>query len=230
MRKYFIAVLTALIASFLPHPAGAVVPWNLLINTNHIQNITSFGAIGDGVTTNTAAIQSAINAAAAGATTNGLAGGTVEFPPGIYLSGPLTLKSSVNLQLDAGAVLRMLPFGQYPGGTVNPSNFISGNSLHDIEISGSGAIDGQGAPWWPYADTNGAVRPIMIRLTSCNREMIRDVTLSNSPEFHISISGSSAKNTTVQHVTIRANPSSDPVHPGHNTDACDVAGTNILVR
>jgi len=218
------------IAATFTNPARAISPWTLVINTNNVVNVLTFGAVGDGITTNTTAIQNAINAAAAGPTTNGAPGGTVEIPPGVYMCGPLTLKSSVNLQLDAGALLRMLPLGQYPGGVTNPANFISGSSLHDIEISGTGAIDGQGAPWWPYADTNGAVRPIMIRLTSCNREMIRDVTLSNSPEFHISISGSSAKNTTVQHVTIRANPSSDPVHPGHNTDACDVSGTNILVR
>jgi polygalacturonase len=237
MCKTFVVHLAAvfravpfLTAFLLFSQANAVVPWTLLINTNHVRNITNYGAVGDNITTNTTAIQNAINAAAAGGTTNGAAGGTVEIPPGIYLSGPLTLKSSVNLQIDAGAVLRMLPIDKYPGGTTSPANFISGSSLHDIEISGSGAIDGQGAPWWPYANTNGAVRPIMIRLTSCNREMIRDVTLSNSPMFHISISGSSAANTTVQHVTIRANPSSDPITPGHNTDACDVSGTNILIR
>src|SRR5665213_3293199 len=171
MRKIFVIGVAALFVSL---QASAIAPWTLLINTNHIQNITDFGALGDGITTNTTAIQNAINAAAAGGTTNGLAGGTVEFPPGTYLCGPLTLKNSVNLQLDAGALLRMLPIDKYPGGTVNPANFISGSSLHDIEISGTGAIDGQGSPWWPFADTNGAVRPIMIRLTSCNREMIRD--------------------------------------------------------
>jgi hypothetical protein len=150
----------------------------------------------------------------------------------------LTLKSSINLQFDSNAVLRMLPFGQYPvtwhtnsDGSYyfTANNFISGSSLHDIAISGSGAIDGQGLPWWPWANTNSAVRPIMIRLTSCNRELIQNVTLSNSPMFHISLSGS-AGNSTVQGVTIRANRSSDPVSPGHNTDACDVAGTNILVQ
>jgi hypothetical protein len=50
------------------------------------------------------------------------------------------------------------------------------------------------------------------------------VTLSNSPMFHIAISGSKSGNTTVQGVTIRA-PSNSP-----NTDACDVDGTNILVQ
>jgi len=143
----------------------------------------------------------------------------------------------VNVQLDQGAILRMLPFGQYPvtwftnssGYYFTANNFISGSSLHDVEISGTGGIEGQGEPWWPWANTNGAVRPIMIRLSGCNRELIQSVTLSNSPEFHISISGS-AGNTTVQNTIIRANPSSDPTNPGHNTDACDTSGTNILVQ
>jgi len=207
------------------------------INTNNIVNITNFGAVSSTTLTNTTAIQNAINTAAAGGMTNGAKGGTVEIPPGIFLSGPLTFLSSVNLQLDSNAVLRMLPFGQYPvtwhtnGGTnvyFTASNFISGSSLTDIEISGSGAIDGQGQPWWPWANTNNAVRPIMIRLSGCNRQLIQGVTLSNSPMFHISISGK-AGNTTVQGVIIRA-PSSSANPPSHNTDACDVAGTNILVQ
>lgn len=69
----------------------------------------------------------------------------------------------------------------------------------------------------------------MIALSSCDRVLIDSVTLTNSPMFHIAIGGRSA-NVTVRGVTIRANPSSDPVHPGHNTDACDVSGTNILVE
>ena len=210
----------------------AMTSWSILINTNNIFVVTNttYGAVADGVTTNTVAIQSAINAATKGISMNGLTGGTVELPaPGVYLCGPLTLSNNVNLQVDAGAILRMLPFAKYPGSTNNPANFISANNQTNIEISGSGAIDGQGAPWWPYANTNGASRPIMIRLNSCHYELIQNITLSNSPEFHISISGSAA-NTTVQGVTIRAPSSEDPLTPGHNTDACDVSGTNILVQ
>jgi len=220
----------------------AIVPWSLVINTNNVIVVTNaaYGALGDGATTtNATAIQNAINAAAAGGPTNGLIGGTVEIPAGTqaYLCGPVTLKNNVNLQIDAGAVLRMLPFGQYPvtwftnGGTniyFTANNFISGSSLTNIEISGSGAIDGQGLPWWPWANTNNAVRPVMISLSGCNHELIQNVTLSNSPMFHIAIGGS-AKNSTVQGVTVRA-PSSSANPPSHNTDACDVSGTNVLVQ
>ena len=62
----------------------------------------------------------------------------------------------------------------------------------------------------------------MIRLSGCDRVLIENVHLTNSPMFHIAISGRST-NVTVRGVTIRANPSTDPVNPGHNTDACDVS-------
>ena len=148
------------------------------------------------------------------------------------------MKNNVNLQIDAGALLRMLPITRWPMTWVtnvtdtnlpvgyywftNTPNFISGGSLANIEISGYGAIDGQGTPWWPFAGTNNAKRPIMISLGSCNRQLVQNVTLSNSPMFHIAIS--SSQNSTVSGVTVQAPASS------HNTDACDVSGTNILVQ
>jgi polygalacturonase len=201
------------------------VPAPPVINTNNIVNITSFGAVSSTTLTNTTAIQNAINAAAVGGTTNGAAGGTVEIPPGIYLSGPLTMASSVNFQIDAGAILRMLPYGSYPGS----ASFIGATNVNDVEISGSGAIDGQGFAWWTAFQANSSLaRPIMIRFQGCNRQLIQNVTLSNSPMFHISIS-SSKGNATVQGVTIQSPPSSaNP--PAKNTDACDVSGTNVLVQ
>lgn len=200
------------------------------INTDNIINVVDapYGAVGDAVTVNTTAIQKAINAAASGGTVDGLSGGAVEIPKGVFLCGPLTLQSSVALRLDEGAVLRMLPLDSYPDRD-DPANFISAPGLHDIEITGTGMIDGQGTPWWPLARVAGARRPIMIAFGSCNRVLIETVTLSNSPMFHIAIGGKSS-DVTVRGVTIRANPSSDPVHPGHNTDACDVSGKNILVE
>jgi hypothetical protein len=64
----------------------------------------------------------------------------------------------------------------------------------------------------------------MISPSDCNRLLIQNITLSNSPMFHIAISGSKSANSTVQGVTISALSSSP------NTDACDVDGTNILVQ
>jgi polygalacturonase len=228
-RRFFLTLLVLL--SVLR--AEAIVPWSILINTNNVIVVTNaaYGAVGDNVTTNTTAIQNAINAAALGGTTNGLTGGTVKIPgPGIYLCGPLTLANNVNLQVDAGAILRMLSFDKYPGGITSPANFISGSSLTNIEISGFGAIDGQGSPWWHSLDTNSAtLRPIMIRLSGCNRQLIQNITLSNSPMFHMSFS-SSKGNIWVSNVTVLAPSSSASPQPSHNTDACDVSGTNVLVQ
>ena len=180
--------------------------------------------MGDGAKTNTNAIQATIDAASAAG------GGIVEVPAGDFLCGPVKLANSIDLQLDAGATLKMLPLDQYPGGTEHPANFISGSGgLHDVAITGDGKIDGQGTPWWPFAKTKDAKRPRMIALSSCERLLIEKVTLINSPMFHIAIGGKSS-DVTVRGVTIRANASTDPVHPGHNTDACDVSGSHILVE
>ncbi len=188
-----------------------------------VYNITNYGALGDDMATNTTSIQGAIQAASAAG------GGTVQVPAGVYLSGPIQLASHIRLQLDGGAVLRMLPLDKYPGGTRNPADFLRGAGLQDVAISGPGMIDGQGIPWWPYARIGGARRPRMIAMSSCDRILIEQVTLTNSPMFHIAIGGKSS-NVTVRGVTIRANPSTDPVNPGHNTDACDVTGSHVLVE
>lgn len=93
--------------------ASAVFPPPLPTNSPTMTfNVTSYGAIGDGVTTNTTAIQNAINDAAAQTQ-----GGIVEIPAaaGPYLCGPLGISSKVNLQIDSGATLMMLPYLSWPG-------------------------------------------------------------------------------------------------------------------
>ena len=101
------------------------------INTNNIFNITNYGAVGDGVITNTTAIQAAI--AAAAAATAGVGGGTVEIPgPGTYLCGPLTMQSKVNLQIDTNATLLFLPENKYPNATGSPASPITFGSLTDV--------------------------------------------------------------------------------------------------
>src|SRR3974390_2647233 len=78
--------LGTLLALFAVSPtARAVVPWTNAINTNFVVNILNYGAVGDGVTTNTVAISNAITAAAAGGATNGLTGGAGLIPAGIFV-------------------------------------------------------------------------------------------------------------------------------------------------
>src|SRR5262245_13712977 len=63
-------------------------------------SIRDFGAVPDGATVNTQAIQAAINRLA------DQGGGTLVVPQGVFVSGALFLKPRVNLHLDQGAVLR----------------------------------------------------------------------------------------------------------------------------
>jgi len=222
-KKLFAALLLSFLISLASYAnASPVIPAMPEIPAT-AYDITHYGAVGDNTTTNTRAIQSAIDAARMAG------GGTVELPAGNYLCGPLKLADRICLHLAAGATLRMLPLGKYPGGTENPDNFISANFLHDIAITGAGAIDGQGAPWWPFAKVKDANRPRMIAMSGCDRVLIQGITLSNSPMFHIAIGGRSS-NVTVRGVTIRAPASDDPVSPSHNSDACDVGGKNILIQ
>ena len=184
-------------------------------------NIKDYGAVGDSVTDNTKAIREAINNAI------NAGGGMVIIPAGVYLCGPVSFANNLNLHIDSGAILRMLPMKNYPGGTTDGIDFISGSKLHDIAITGKGMIDGQGSPWWPFAKTKSVKRPRMIAFKDCDRILIEQVKLINSPMFHIAISKSS--NITVRDVIIRA-PASDDVNPSHNTDACNVSGKKILIR
>jgi polygalacturonase len=224
-RLFTAAALIPLAFASLPAPAqSAYVPPALPQIPAPTFNIEKYGAIGDNTATNTKAIQSAIDAAATAG------GGMVVVPKGEYLCGPLKMSNQINLHLEAGALLRMLPLDKYPGGLRSPESFISGAGLHDLAITGPGAIDGQGADWWPYAKTDRtAHRPRMITFNSCSRILIESVHLSNSPMFHIAISGRTT-DVTVRGVTIRAPASTDPVTPSHNTDACDVTGKRILVQ
>ncbi|WP_215222710.1 glycoside hydrolase family 28 protein [Echinicola shivajiensis] len=100
--------------------------------------ITDFGAVNDGVTLNSKAIQAAIDQA------NLEGGGKVIIPNGIFLSGTLTLKSNVELSLEKGAVLLgSTDIKDYY--TIEGNNaLIIAHNQHDITISGEGRIDGQG--------------------------------------------------------------------------------------
>jgi len=172
-------------------------------------NITSYGAV-SGTNDNTTAIQATINAA------SNAGGGTVEIPAGTYLSGPLTLASQINLQIDSGATLKMLPKANF----TSTDHFILATGVSDVEISGSGTIDGQGSGWWPGGDP----RPYMVYFNgNCHRVLIQDITLQNPPKMHIVFKGAD-DNITIQGITINTTASN-----AANTDGIDLIGTTCLV-
>ena len=100
-----------------------------------------------------------------------------------FLCGPLNFSNNINLQLDSGAILRMLPYGSYPGGT-SPADFITATTLTNIEVSGTGAIDGQAGftTWWGHG-LSTSERPALLFFSKCNIVLIQNITLSNPPSM-----------------------------------------------
>jgi alpha-L-rhamnosidase len=113
-------------------------------------SVTSFGAIADGKTLNTATIQKAIDAAA-------VDGGVVEIPPGVFLSGSIFLKPGVELHLSKNAVLLgSNRIEDYPKretrieGHFEPWRMalVNAQGMNRVRIHGEGKIDGNGILFW----------------------------------------------------------------------------------
>ena len=149
--------------------------------------VTRYGAVGDGVRLNTAAIQEAIDACA------GAGGGRVVIGPGTFLSGTLVMKSHVELHLKKRAILlgstdvahypEMTTAFRFYGDEWVRQSLIFGAELKDIALSGEGVIDGQGAAFQvstrqkPDRYRN---RPYLIRFTRCVGVTVSDLTMRNS--------------------------------------------------
>jgi hypothetical protein len=115
-------------------------------------NLTDFGAVPDGRMLNTAAFAAAIDAVAA------QGGGRVVVPPGLWRTGPIVLKSRVELRVERGALVQFSDnLEDYPlvetnfegRGAWRCQSPISGAKLEDIAITGEGVIDGAGGAWRP---------------------------------------------------------------------------------
>ncbi|WP_181307042.1 glycoside hydrolase family 28 protein [Rufibacter sp. XAAS-G3-1] len=119
---------------------------------NYSVSITKYGAVGDGITKNTQAFAQAIADVAA------KGGGRVVIPRGLWLTGPIVLKSNINLHAEAGSmVIFSRDFDDYPVvetsfeglNTFRCQSPISGRDLENIAITGEGTFDGNGDAWRP---------------------------------------------------------------------------------
>lgn len=115
-------------------------------------NITVFGGVPDGITLNTNAFSEAIN------TLSNQGGGTLVVPSGIWFTGPIVLKSNINLHLERGALIIFSPDKDHYDivetsfqglNTYRTQSPISGRNLENIGITGEGAINGSGEAWRP---------------------------------------------------------------------------------
>lgn len=117
-----------------------------------VVSIADFGGRGDGAALNTEAFAKAIRKLTEGG------GGRLVVPPGIWLTGPIKLRSGIELHLQRGALLqfsgdyKLYPLavidmkGEKEVDSVSP---ISGENQENVAITGQGIIDGGGDAWRP---------------------------------------------------------------------------------
>ena len=129
----------------MPEVSAPVIP-------NYTVNLKKFGAVGDGVILNTKAFEKAI------AALEKKGGGHLVVPAGVWLTGPIVLKSNIDLHLEVGAVIQFS--GDESLYAVIKTSFegldtrrcqspLSANGAENISITGKGVIDGNGQFWRP---------------------------------------------------------------------------------
>lgn len=150
------------------------------MTSNKVFNITSFGAIGDGVAMDTEAIQKTIDACHAAG------GGVVRVPAGDFVIGTLHLKSHVTLSLDYGAsLLGSQNQADYPTDNLRRARegqsecLLYAEDATDIRLEGLGVIDGRGTPEaFPKRRGRGGrdTRPRLLRFESCENVTFSGLT------------------------------------------------------
>lgn len=167
-RLRLIAVLSllALSAACQPRHTPADQGWDALpailgqivqpVFPNKDFSLTDFGAVSDGVFDCTEAFRMAVESCSASG------GGRVVVPAGTYLTGPIHLKSNVNLHVSEGAVVKFstdpkdyasLVLTRWEGvECMNYSPLIYAFEQENIAITGKGVLDGQGSEknWWSW--------------------------------------------------------------------------------
>ena len=129
----------------MPLVVEPIIPDNTVI-------ITDFGAVSDGQTLNTKAISEAISEVSK------RGGGKVIIPRGLWLTGPIIMKSNINICTEEGALVIFSPDKSlYPLlstsfeglNTVRCTSPIYGKDLENISFTGKGIFDGTGEAWRP---------------------------------------------------------------------------------
>ena len=203
-------------------------------------SITRFGAVADGRTINTAAIQSAIDAA------HSAGGGRVIVPEGTFRSGSIFLKQNVELHIASGAtLLGSNDINDYPKrntrieGHFEPWRMalINAEKLSNLRISGKGKIDGNGILFWaafwqrrkenPDCTNLEVERPRMFFISQCNDVRIEGLTLRDSGFWNIHLYR--CRDVLIEGVSIFS-PSSLPIR-APSTDGIDVdSSQDVVIR
>jgi len=208
-------------------------------------DVHSFGAAGDGVHDDTAAIQTAINLLPEN--------GRLYFPKGTYLTLPLSLRSHMTLEFGKDAVLlgsterekypilpgvvtdcygKEIPVTGFEGIEQDTyQSLIHGSYVEDVRIVGQGRIDGNAmnGDWWKDFNNFPAKRPRAVFLNRCRNITLHGVTVANSASWHIHPYFS--QNVSILDCFITApkvSPNTDAIDP-ESCDYVDMIGCRFSV-
>ena len=188
---------------------GALLAWNYCSAAKTF-DVRDYGAKGDGQTLDTAAIQSAINAAA-------VEGGTVLVPgKKTFLISTLELKAGIQFRMD-GTLLISTNQADYSGNGV-----LMASNAPNLTICGRGKLLGQSLSfmtsyeatneWWLFKEW----RPTMFLLTGCTNLIVRDITFGDAPFWGLHMLG--CVDVLVDNVTVENRldvPNCDGIDPDH---------------
>ena len=172
-----------------------------------IFNVKDYGAVGDGRSLNTEAINKAIIACSEAG------GGTVLIPAGRFLTGTVQLKSNITLFLDKDAtILATDDKSQFKGADVKPEDedepigigtksmnnwtrsLILLEKVENVTITGTGTIDGMVLVPDPHREIHG------IMVTESKNIVISDITVTRAGDW--SIVGFYVEEYKVSNVTV----------------------------
>jgi polygalacturonase len=197
---------------------------------DRVCEVTSYGARGTRVFADTEAFQRAIDDCHA------RGGGTVEVPRGEYLIGPIFLRSNIRLHLAPRSELVGIadeqPYRAGKGREAWETNagwmaLINIADSNNVAITGSGRIDGQGAPWWERwraqarASKKGGStnRPRLVHAARGRNLLFEGVGLYNSPSFHLVVKDSEKVTVRgMRFVALAHSPNTDAIDPVDTRD------------
>ena len=177
-------------------------------------NVVEFGAVGDGTTLDSPAIQRAIDSAAI------VGNGSQVFIPGghRYLIGTLQLKSNIDIHLDGNAELFISTNQEL---YVNDAAIIA-NNARNLKITGTGSINGRALEFMTHYDKETeiwifkAFRPKIFVLTKCKNLEVRDISFGPAPFWGLHMIG--CEDVLVDNIKINNNlevPNCDGIDPDH---------------
>ncbi len=203
-------------------------PWTV---PSRVFPVEKYGAVGNGKTLNTKALQKAIDACSQSG------GGTVLLAKGDYVTGTIELKSNVMLEVAEGArILGSIHLKDYPERVESFKSVISEMhryriSLIYVEKATNVGICGKGEIYFrgevknfPGPETISEIedRPFGIRMIECRNVHLKDITLRNSAAWMQSYVY--CQELIFDHITVFN-------HANHNNDALDPDGCrNVIVR